>query len=305
MKTLLGKYQNGNYITTIYSDGTKIRETEKDIFIPEFAECIDMQISKRCSNGCEFCYANCTPDGEVAELKKHKAFFDSLHPYTELAINMNFPLPNDFMWFLEYMKERNIIVNITINQNDFVRNLSYIHDLVEKNLIYGLGISWLSSYGTPFIEIINSFDNAVLHVINGLISLEDIEYLSDNGFKILILGYKDIGRGINYHKNKIKEITKNQQWLYNNLAEVAKKFDVIAFDNLALEQLNVKRLFSDNEWDLFYSGNDGQYTYYLDLVDETFAINSLANEKYKMLGTTDEMFKIVRLIQITNDTILN
>ena len=123
MKTLLGKYQNGNYITTIYSDGTKIRETEKDIFIPEFAECIDMQISKRCNNGCEFCYANCTPDGEIAELKKHKAFFNSLHPYTELAINMNFPLPDDFMWLLEYMKERNIGFEIKTLSNLMKRKM--------------------------------------------------------------------------------------------------------------------------------------------------------------------------------------
>lgn len=34
---LLGRYKNGNFKTTILSDGTKIRETEDDEFIPAFA----------------------------------------------------------------------------------------------------------------------------------------------------------------------------------------------------------------------------------------------------------------------------
>ena len=35
---LLGRYKNGNFVTTILSDGTKIRETKDDEFIPTFAE---------------------------------------------------------------------------------------------------------------------------------------------------------------------------------------------------------------------------------------------------------------------------
>ena len=31
---ILGRYRNGNYDVTLLSDGTKIRETEDDEFIP-------------------------------------------------------------------------------------------------------------------------------------------------------------------------------------------------------------------------------------------------------------------------------
>ena len=43
---LLGIYKNGNFTTKLFSDGTKIRETEDDEFIPDFAENMDIKISK-------------------------------------------------------------------------------------------------------------------------------------------------------------------------------------------------------------------------------------------------------------------
>ena len=42
----LGNYKNGNYTVNIYDDGTKIRETDENEFIPEFAECIDVNLYK-------------------------------------------------------------------------------------------------------------------------------------------------------------------------------------------------------------------------------------------------------------------
>ena len=42
---LLGRYRNGNYVTTILSDGTRIRETNDDEFIPDHAENMDIKIT--------------------------------------------------------------------------------------------------------------------------------------------------------------------------------------------------------------------------------------------------------------------
>ena len=49
-------YKNGNYIVTILEDGTKIRVTEENEFIPEFSENIDCKITDKCSQMCKFCY---------------------------------------------------------------------------------------------------------------------------------------------------------------------------------------------------------------------------------------------------------
>ena len=56
------RYKNGNYIVTILEDGTKIRKTGEDEFIPKFSENIDCKITDKCSQMCKFCYEGCTPD---------------------------------------------------------------------------------------------------------------------------------------------------------------------------------------------------------------------------------------------------
>ena len=73
-------------------------------------------------------------------------------------------------------------------------------------------------------------------------------------------------------------------------------FSTISFDNLALDQLDVKRLLSNKQWDEFYMGRDSQYTFYIDLVDSKFAGNSLApeDERYDILDSIDEMFEKIR-----------
>lgn len=81
---LLGEYQNGNVRTTIYDDGTKIRETEDDEFRPAFAENMDIKICNRCDGGCRFCHEGSTPDGKLGDILNEK-FVDTLHPFTEIA----------------------------------------------------------------------------------------------------------------------------------------------------------------------------------------------------------------------------
>lgn len=56
MLKLLSEYKNGNYTVKIYNDGTKIRETEDDVFNAEFPENIDIKITNMCNNNCTFCF---------------------------------------------------------------------------------------------------------------------------------------------------------------------------------------------------------------------------------------------------------
>ena len=44
---LLGRYKNGNFTVTLLSDGTKIRETEEDEFIPAHVESMDIKICNK------------------------------------------------------------------------------------------------------------------------------------------------------------------------------------------------------------------------------------------------------------------
>ena len=288
----IARYKNGNLTTTLWSDGTRERFTMDDEFKPAFAENVDVHTSNRCDNGCAMCYANCTKDGEFGKLSGWH-FLDTLHRGTEMALNLNFPMPSDFVPFLIDLKSKGIVTNVTINQNHFMKYGDVIEQMYREGLIYAIGVS-LTTPTPQFIEQIKKYPNAVIHVINGLFTEAQYEMLKDNDLKVLILGYKDVGRGVEFHKTENPYIDKNQKWLYNNLKDMVKHFKVLSFDNLSLNQLEVRRLLTDEQWEEFYGGDDGTFTFFINLVEGYFSKNSLSEVKYPIGDLSmDEMFKII------------
>lgn len=292
---LLGRYRNGNYVTTILSDGTRIRETNDDEFIPDHAENMDIKITNCCLMSCPFCHEGSTKDGKHGDILNEK-FIETLHPFQECAIGGGNILEHpDLIPFLEKLKEKKVIANITVNQIHFEKEQKLIKKLVDEKLIYGLGVS-LVKPTDKFINLIKQYPNAVVHVINGVLTESDVKAMENNNLKILILGYKHLRRGNEYFEHERERIEANQNWLYESLDDITCKFKVVSFDNLAIEQLNVKRLMSDKEWDEFYQGDDGSSTYYIDMVERKFARSSTApfNKRYDLLDSVDEMFKAIR-----------
>ena len=292
---LLGDYNNGNYNVKIFSDGTKIRHTEDDEFIADFPESMDLKISNQCNILCKFCHENSTVDGKHADLLSPK-FFDTLRPWTEIAIGGGNPLAHpDLQPFLVKMKERNIIPNITVHQRHFQQNLDLIKMLSDKKLIYGLGISL--DYSQPcsdiFIMEVQKYSNAVIHVINGICTKQMYEGLANNDLKILILGYKNLRRGVDYYSPKVREI---MDWTSNAIIEMLKNnwFKVLSFDNLAITQLDLKNKLEPEVWDKFYMGDDGNHTMYIDLVNREFSKSSTTAERFELMDNIDDMFKIVK-----------
>jgi hypothetical protein len=292
---LIGRYKNGNYMVSIFNDGTKIRETAEDCFLPAFAENCDCKITDKCDGGCAFCYEGCTPNGKHGDILNYK-FLDTLHPYTELALNGNDLTHPDLIPFLEKLKEKKVIANMTVNQIHFERCQDMIRSLVDNGLINGLGVS-LREPTEEFISLIKTYPNAVVHVINGILKPTDVEAMADNNIKMLILGYKQMRRGADWYNADCENIISLQSWLSINLKDIIERFAVVSFDNLAIEQLNVKSLLSDEEWEEFYMGDDGTMTFYLDLVEGTFGKNSLTPESERFAIenlSIDEMFKMIQ-----------
>lgn len=295
---LLGRYMNGNVRTSLFSDGTKERFTMDDEFRPVFAENMDIKICNRCSAGCSYCHEGSTPDGKLGDIMNEK-FIDTLHSYQEVALGGGNVLEHpDLIPFLHKLKDKRIIVNITLNQVHFEKNLELVKDMADQKLIYGLGVS-LVNPTDEFIKKIKEFPNAVVHVINGIVTSAAMSKLANNDLKVLILGYKILRRGEEYYKNKVETIAANQQWMYNNLPRLLNEFAVLSFDNLAIEQLEIERRwseFSSELWDEFYAGDDGDFTYYIDMVERKFAKNSTASfdNRYDLLDDVDDMFKIIQ-----------
>ena len=288
-------YKNGNYIVTILNDGTKIRQTKDDEFIPAFAENCDVKITDKCSQNCPFCYEGCTKSGKHGDLFKYK-FIETLHPYTELALNGNDLDHPDLIKFLEFLKKKKVFANITVNQSQFINNFELIKQLSSNKLVYGVGVS-LQHANEELISYMSEIPNTVLHTINGILTKEDIESLSNHGLKILILGYKELQRGISYQNSHLDVINTNKKYVYDNLEDILSKFKVVSFDNLAIEQLDVKRVVDEKDWDEFYMGDDGGFTFYIDMVKGEFSKNSIAKDRYPIGDkTVDEMFKFIKSI---------
>ncbi|MBT9788761.1 radical SAM protein [Clostridium sp. MCC344] len=292
---LLGRYKNGNFHVAIFDDGTKIRETNDEEFTPDFAENMDIKICNVCDVLCPFCHEGSTKNGKLGDILNEK-FIDTLHPYQEVAIGGgDITSHPDLIPFLQKLKEKKVIANITVNQVHFERKQELIKKLVDEKLIYGLGVS-LVNPTEHFLKLIKQYPNAVIHVINGILSESDVEKLQNNDLKMLILGYKHLRRGNEYFEADQTEIENKQRWLYENLESLVDKFKVVSFDNLAIEQLQVKRLLSQEEWDEFYMGDDSEFTYYIDMVERRFAKSSTASmdQRYDLLNSVDDMFEKIR-----------
>lgn len=287
---LIGTYQNGNYLTSIFDDGTKIRETEKDIFIPNFPESFDLKITNYCNALCPMCHEGSTSYGLHGDILNPK-FINTLQPYTECSAGGGNPLSHpDLLEFLQILKSKNIIANITVNQKHFLENQEFIQKLVDDKLIYGLGISVVEVNDT-LIEMIQKYPNAVVHVINGIINENNLDKMYNKNLKLLILGYKEFRRGKYFYSTEVED---KKLKMYDLLPKILNKFKVVSFDNLAIKQLDVKRLLSEDKWNEFYMGDDGQYTMYIDLVENKFAKSSISEIRYDLLDNIIDMFNVVR-----------
>ena len=297
MREVIGAYQNGNYTVRILSDGTKIRQTTDDKFIPDRPESADIKITNKCDIGCQYCHEASTIDGAHGEIMDVN-FIKKMKPYTELALGGGNVLEHpNFIPFLELCKEKKLIPSITVNQEHFMKNLDLLSELRDKKLIYGLGVSLV--YPTDeFINAVREFPNAVIHVIAGVVSTTVLSKLYNRGLKLLILGYKQFRKGKTYYKSSVDtqvRIDCGINWLKENIKDIIRKFDVVSFDNLAIKQLDIKSIMSPEEWDQFYMGYDGQFTMYIDTVNNEFAVSSTSKKRYPYTNeTVEEMFNIVR-----------
>ena len=278
---LLNSYVNGNTTVEIFDDGTKIRTFDG---IPSVVhpESIDVKITDYCNAGCSFCHEQSTMAGKHGDLNVLLHHLLTLTAGVEIAIGGGNPLAHpDLVSFLEKIKSHGIIANITVNEKHLLPYQNLLIKLASEKLINGIGISYATSNRLKYVSPIMSVtDNIVFHMIMGINDVNDIlvinNFCKENNkkCKILVLGYKQYGFGLNYYlKNKSIEDNKYQWFIH--LARFFKKENIVlSFDNLAIKQMELKRFFTDEAWNNFFMGNEGQYTCFIDGVKQEFAISS-------------------------------
>lgn len=241
------------------------------------------------------CYLNCTKDKPHADLTN--PIFDTVHPGTEMAINANDMTHPGLEDFLIKMKDKGVIVNITINQKHLKVNVDKLRDYQSRKLVWGIGISLTDSTDPILWE--NGLENTVLHVIDGCLSKTDLENLSNHNVKMLILGFKHKGRGVDYYNEHKEEVDSNIEYLKNHLYDYRNMFNGFGFDNLSTLDLEVQKMVSPEQWKTNHMGEEGEFTMFLDSVNKTYAISSMETEHIfplKDTDTVDTIFKHIRKV---------
>lgn len=289
-------YKNGNYWVNINPEnGDKLRYTKDNYMEASRPESMDIKITGVCNAGCPFCFEDSNPQGKHGDIMGAK-FIDTLLPYTELAIGGGNPLEHpDLEAFLYKCKDLKLIPSMTVNQRHFIENIEILRKYRDEKLIYGLGVS-ITQPTIQLIEFLKEFPNAVCHVINGIITHDMLMDLGYNNLKLLILGYKVKGRGENVYKLFNKQIEENMSMLEKLLPVMMMEnwFQVISFDNRALDQLNVKDKVSEEIWEERFMGNDGVATFFIDLVKEEFTVSSTKKTRWPLMDNVTDMFEIVK-----------
>jgi hypothetical protein len=194
---------------------------------------------------------------------------------------------------------------MTVNQYHFKQNFNFIKQLIDCKLIYGLGISVSYFPDHEFCDMVKEIPNAVLHIIAGLDNSTDryLRFFRDEGIKkILILGYKQVRRGEKYYEGMAPGIETNICLLKKNLPNILEEgwFEVVSFDNLALQQLNVKSMIDEDTYNEIFMGDDGltgemnSASMYADLVERKYAKNSCSMERFDLKDTVEEMYMHLR-----------
>lgn len=276
---LIASYQNGNANIKIHDDGTRIIEFEDELKLDSPLN-IDIRVSTKCSFGlnpstgkafCSFCHEEAKTDGFEADYEQLKEKLISLPQGIELAIGANNITQNLFD-FISWAATKKYIVNLTINQGHIRRDILLLRELINKNLISGLGVSYRSGLKFDVPEEILSYSNTVFHVITGIDKFDEIKELYQKGVKkVLLLGEKNFGFNLG-NVDLTTRVHKEWYWWVGKLFNI---FDVVSFDNLALEQLKLSRYFNNKNWNVF---NQGEHSMYLDAANKVYKPSSRSND---------------------------
>lgn len=278
-------YNNGSYTVIIDSWGNK--EYFGESFNPEFPDSLDLKITDQCHYGCSFCHESSGSLGKHGDLKTLLQKLKGLPKGVELAIGGGNPLLHPGLTdFLLEIKDH-FYAALTVNWKDILDPIKNkkLSELIEDGLINSLGVS-LADEVIDFSPIASFKENElykilqnregkcniVYHAIIGITPQSTIKSIKENSFynswSVLFLGFKSFGRAkkmslsedtLKIWKTEVTDIIFGKR-LYS--------FGCVnmAFDNLALEQLDIRSLIPDSLWNQHYMGNEFSHSMYVDAV---------------------------------------
>lgn len=287
-RQILREYTNGNVCVKLYTDGTKTREWDGEAK-PLHPESIDLKITDWCDAGCAWCHESSTMRGKHADYGFLKNLLQSMPYGMEVALGGGDTLSYPKLGQFTSRYSDRLIFNLTINEQHVERYKTKIQLLRAIEAIHGLGVSYHDGKSLGLIVD----EDTVVHIIAGVADPFVVAKLLKEGRKVLILGYKDYGRAGRYvHTPEILKELRRWKYFLPMLLLIG---GTIAFDNLALEQLKVRRVVGEGIWASHYMGDDGRFTMYVDAIEKMFAKSSTSTRmKIPQDWGVQEMFQHIQ-----------
>lgn len=303
------RYKNGNADVWLdLQDGTRIIEyPDYQGLILETPLNIDIRVSTQCPYGydkntkqstCAFCHESALVDGQECHYGiLQQVLMDAKLPRgTEIALGVN-QVTDDLIQFVKNLWKLGLVVNITMNER-------YILEFSDTRLkemmpyVFGLGISYRSLQGCLSLpDWIAEYPHTVIHVINGIDDFDDIKELGIKYRKLLVLGEKDFG----FNRGKVNlDTPRHKQWK-TNIMQLTEIFDIVSFDNLGLQQLEIRGKITTEEYKSFYQG---EHSMYINAVEQYFAPSSRTRNNIQGFGETDlrSYFQFCESQEVSHDT---
>jgi Radical SAM superfamily len=283
---ILHRYQNGDFHFTLHTDGTLIRESEVPNPVAAHPSSIDVKITDYCDMGCQYCHESSTRKGLHGDLNVLIQVLDAdcFPSGVELAIGGGNPLSHpDLIPFLEQLKVRGFVANITVNQGHVACSRNLLDQIIRADLVKGIGVSIINDNLSGLHHITGIAKHLVYHVIAGVHHPNIVSKLTDfHSANILVLGYKKFGFGASFMNDQTQYLI--GKWR-TALLSMLGKFN-LSFDNLAIEQLGVERILTREAWDKLYMGDDFTTTMYIDAVRQEFAPTSRSDKRKSFNNVT-------------------
>lgn len=305
-------YLNGNYV--VKWRGLKLQKRCLRLgedFMPEFPDSIDLKITNRCSWGCPYCHESSTKDGESFNYDKTIEILSQLPELPiEIAIGGGDVLDApDFRRLVKWLNDRGNKTRATVNMKDILKRRKTFEKELKDVEAVGVSLDSLPKfikdwegkdsllctiYGNCDL-LVQEKEAYVAHIIAGVFPYKDLEALFDaTSFPVLILGYKQWGRAKDTALPKDMEKFKETMWeliskMKNEAYDSFTQCRTIGFDNLALEQLDIKSLLPEDEWERIYMGDEGSHSMYIDAVKGEYAMTSRSSDRvsWDSIGLVD------------------
>lgn len=271
---ILSNQTVGNIILVDFSESASEKLT-----IPYL---VDINISNRCNNQCEFCYRSCNILGQEASIDKIQRslrFFSEIGVFEFVIGGGDITIHPEDLRILYLMSKYK--ASCTLHYKSFLKivNDGRIFQYVKGFKAIAVSITDASIEDVErCVKICNNIrGNISLQIIAEITPIEVIDRLLElrrtNLIQLSILGYKDFGNGIEFRNNNNNFIEINDDYIKKIL-----EFHTVSCD--AVFSKKYKDLLLSNDISgVVLSKQDGCCTCFYDAVSSSLQKNSYSKEK--------------------------